>query len=173
MQIITAPEAELEHPVFIALARLWLQAVRDGNLPSRALFFQKFPEAIKANSLLARIDRKTMDVHYSLAGAALERLYGEPMQGCSLKDLYSPWIRKTVKQSYEDVLIKRCPLYQRRTFSLLLGKVGYERLILPLEDSEGYAWAVTIVFPTSKDIVQAQDWQRLVAETPWLSGESA
>ena len=171
MITIDTPDHEkLTNPGFASLSRIWFQ-YRDkanGQKPGRGVFFQAFPAAIQSYCFLARITRDPFDVSYTLVGSALERLYGQKLDNVSLRSIYSPWIRAGVYKSYQHADENGLPLYDRHRFSTIGRALGYERLLMPMADSDGYGWAVTVVFPTEKDIKEASDWRKLVEETPWL-----
>jgi hypothetical protein len=112
---------------------------------------------------------------YIYAGAALEELYGEKLSNRYLDDLYNMWFRRRAVKDYKQVMKTKKPFYEKRNVSTLTRKIGYHKLVLPIETEIADEFFettskqfLTYVIPTNQDIKTKDDWARLVDETPWL-----
>ncbi|GIL39948.1 PAS domain-containing protein [Roseiterribacter gracilis] len=154
-------------PFFRPLYRWWLDLQQAGDspdaIPSKSQIDPNAIRAALAYIAMADIIREPkLDVRYRLAGSRLERLYGGPMTGRTLAELYPRAMVDETLGAYACVAETRRPLYTCRTFRLLRVQLGFDRLILPFASkADGEAdTALTCLIPTSDEIREAGDWQR-------------
>lgn len=150
-------------PVFRPLYRWWLELdAAAGAVPAKAQIDPTAIRGLLAYVALADIVREPrLDVRYRLAGSRLEKLYGGPMTGRTLAQLYPRGIVDETLAAYACVAETCRPLYTCRTFRLLRIELGFDRLILPFSThGTGEAdLALTCLVPSSDAIREASDWQ--------------
>jgi hypothetical protein len=154
-------------PFFRPLYRWWLDLQQQTDSPTSIPHKTQIePDAIRAAIAyiaMAEIERAPkLEVRYRLVGSRLERLYGGPMTGRTLAQLYPRAMVDETLAAYACVAETRRPLYTCRTFRLLRIELGFDRLILPFTtrpDGE-IDLALTCLIPTSDEIREAGDWKR-------------
>ncbi len=107
---------------------------------------------------------------YLHVGNALNTLYGEPLWGKYLDEVFSPYIRQEPLQAYVRVATSGNPLFTRRMARTFMKIRGYDRLILPLQDEEGHiSYTLLCLIPNDKTIIKAQDWREAEDLKGWIS----
>lgn len=169
MQIINTPE-QLDTPLLQNLFSRW-EKLKDGNLPSKESVTAQLLGEVYPYCKFSTIQSEPFDVLYTHVGPAIKNLYKEEMENKRVSELFDPWIRKSVLESYEECVKEAQATYVRKGISTIIGSLGYEYLILPFssETTDKPEYFVTCLFPLGKDIKQAEDWENAVKDTPWLN----
>ena len=70
-------------------------------------------------------------VRYTKIGDALKKFYGQDIENKYLEDLFDPWVRRSVLETYKTCINEKRPVYERKGFATVIGSLGYEYLLLP------------------------------------------
>ena len=151
------------------LYRRWDALEKTPYVPAKTLMSDQVPGSVSAYCKLAVIE-PPVRVKYVSVGYALKEMYPEPIEGHYLEDLFAPWIRQKVQQTYEVCLSETKAVYERKGFSTIVGSIGYEYLLLPFYDRDKYKVEAILscVLPLKKDIKKYLDWKEPLSLTPWL-----
>ena len=119
---------------------------------------------------LATLELEPFRVKYDSVGSAVQDLYNEPLNGKYLDELFDPWIRKQVIKTYEACVDTKAPIYERKGISTIVGKIGYEYIILPFSDKteDQVSAFVSCVFPLDMSISKYDEWKDAISITPWF-----
>lgn len=119
---------------------------------------------------LTEIAHEPFRVRYRVVGSNLTELYGGPMVGRYVGELYGPRIRDDATAAYRQVVETAERQYKRRRFRLFSIAFGYDRLILPLSRTgERIDMALLPLYPCAANIRSAADWRSLVEVPPeWI-----
>jgi hypothetical protein len=165
MQIIRTPDETVEYDAYNPAIRRWfgLKGV-DGRLPDLETFLQEDSE-LSDFCMLADVKLNPLKIKYSKAGAKLESLYGKPIAGKMLDELFNEWFRKRAYEGYKNMVGEKLPVYEQRSLSTIKGKLGYYKLYLPFDDCNR---AITYIIPSNPKFRKRLDWEQIVKKTPWL-----
>lgn len=165
MKVISKP-ADLDFEPFGPPVRHWFQARREDGLPplESALLFD---DNLAGYRMVGVIQEEPLSILYQQVGEAVERLYGKPIAGKSLDQIYNNWFRKQAYEGYSKVIQARKPVYERRLVSTILKKIGYHKIYLPF-GQDRVTHAISYIVPTEDAIKERVDWESLVKATPWL-----
>lgn len=165
MQIIHTPDETVEYDAYNPVIKRWF-ALRgtDDHIPLLETFLHEEWD-VNEYSMVAQVMSSPIKVKYTSAGAKLESLYGKPIAGKMLDDLFNEWFRKRAYEGYKNMLTERLPVYEQRSFSTIKGKLGYYKLYLPFDEGRH---AITYIIPSNPKFRKRMDWEQIVKKTPWL-----
>jgi hypothetical protein len=145
-------------------------ALNNNALPNKKSVDQSLFGHCSPFCKLAILENDPFRVKYDVVGAAVQDLYNEPLNGRYLDELFDPWIRKQVIETYKTCVETKLPVYERRGISTVIGTIGYEYIILPFsdKDEDEVSAFVSCVFPLDMSISKFEEWQNAILETPWL-----
>ena len=166
MQIIKAGASEIEFEPFREPAAKWFLMREDGGLPVVKTLLEG-DDKLADYRIMSGIGLEPLIVRYREVGRALETLYGKPMAGKTLDELYNDWFRKRAYEGYKAAAESRFPAYVRRGISTTVLKVGYHALYLPC-GSDRVTEVVTYIVPLDAAIKTRNDWEKAVKESPWF-----
>lgn len=169
--IVLNSAAELEYEAFQPLVARWFTLKEAGGIPTPAKLFEGFQDDIAEYKMQARVAHNPLDVAYTHAGATLEALYGKPLAGKNLSELYNDWFRKRAYEGYRLCAETRMPVYDRRTLSTVVVKIGYHKIHLPLDGGSAGGEindVLTYIIPLDRSWKKREDWEKLIKLTPWF-----
>ncbi len=117
--------------------------------------------------MVADVTREPRRIFYVSVSKKLEELYGKPVQGKTLDELYNAWFRNVAYQSYDLLMAQALPVYEKRTINTIVKKLGYQKIILPF-GQDVVSHAITFLVPLNHDLSERMDWEQMVKDTPWL-----
>ena len=157
---------EIEFEPFWEPATKWFLMRDDGGLPLVKTLLEG-DDKLAPYRIMSGIGQNPLIVRYREVGSALETLYGKPMAGKTLEELYNDWFRKRAYEGYRAAVEGRFPAYVRRGVSTSLLKVGYHALYLPCGGKD-VTEVVTYIVPLDAAIKTRDDWEKAVKESPWF-----
>ena len=168
METVSDPKA-MEYLPFARSVLRWRGRLPEGKIPTTP--WSAEDDELCAFRLDVALQAEPLSVAYTHAGKAIELLYGKPLKGQQLDTLYNEWFRRQAYKSYTFMLQHQLPVYERRTFSVISGKLGYHKLLLPFGDG-GITRAISYVIPIDPKIKNRAAWQSIIEATPWLFNEN-
>jgi len=161
--------AAIGHDALRDLYRAWAALPRPTGLPAKA---DLDPVAIRSclgNVALAEVELP-FRVRYRLVGTGLVRLWGRELTNRYVDEVYPGDIARELLADYARVVGARQPLYTERVFNLVVRRLGYYRLMLPMT-WKGLAADIVMlgIFPTSPEIVAADHWRELEEAKAYLA----
>jgi hypothetical protein len=166
MQIIKQGPEEIEFPPFHGPAAKWFMARKDGALPVAAALAEG-DDQLAGYRITSDISTDPFTVRYREVGRNLDALYGKPLAGKKLDELYTEWFRKRAYEGYKAAVDGRFPVYVRRGVSTVILKVGYHALYLPC-GGDSVTEVVTYIMPINDALKTRDDWEKAVKESPWF-----
>jgi hypothetical protein len=163
----------IAHPVLRRLHDYWrgLPCGRCGA-PLRAAFDPAAIGYCLPHVGLAEIETP-FRVRYRLVGSALERLYGGPLAGRYVDELYTPAVRAHVLAAYRRVIDEVAADYALPSLWLRAVGLGYHRLMLPLSRSgESVDLVVVAIYPADRGLRAAWQWRPFALLRGWLGREN-
>jgi hypothetical protein len=138
----------------------WLALKGARRVPLRAQFDPAEVGYALGNLALVEIEAAPLRVRYRVVGSKLIDLYGGPMTGRYVDELYSPEISDEVHDAYRQLAESAEPLYTRRGFHFFVIAFGYDRLPLPFSRDGGRVDAALLaLYPVDDRVKTAADWQ--------------
>ena len=149
--------------------RAWAALPRPAGIPAKA---DLDPTAIRgplSHVALAEIETP-FRVRYRLVGTGLVRLWGREVTNRYVDEVYPGSLARELMVDYRRVVETRQPLYTERIFNLLVKKLGYYRLMLPMTWKGSGADIVMLgIFPLDADFVAAEQWRELDEAQAYLA----
>jgi hypothetical protein len=167
LQTIQRKIPDFEHPPFQDALDRWFDVRPENGLPGVDAFLLE-ADALKNFRMIADLSYEPLSVQYGEVGKTLESLYGGVITGKNLEQLYNDWFRKRAYEGYRKMIQERLPVYERRTFSVIVKKLGYYKLHLPFGSGQDVTQAVTYIMPLDGALKRRDDWEEIVKKTPWL-----
>jgi hypothetical protein len=167
MRVISDP-SDLDFEPFGPPVQDWFRARTDDRLPPLESGLLA-DGALAAYRKVGAVQHEPLSIVYQQAGEALELLYGKPISGKTLDQLYNDWFRGKAYEGYRLMIEAGRPVYERRMISTIVRKIGYHHLYL-LFGSDRVTHAVSYILPTEDAISCREDWESMVKATPWLEG---
>jgi hypothetical protein len=143
----------------------WFSNRGDSGLPTVTDLLASKDE-LEPYRIMSGVGLSPLTIRYRQVGQALELLYGKPLLGKTLDDLYNDWFRKRAYEGYKEAIEKRHPVYIRRSFASLRRNLGLYLLYLPCGGAQVTEF-LTYIVPTDAAIKTREDWESLVKESPW------
>jgi hypothetical protein len=164
----------IAHPVLRRLHEYWSALPRGrSGAPLRAAFDPAAIGFCLPHVGLAEIETP-FRVRYRLVGSALERLYGGPLTGRYVDELYTPALRAEVLGAYRRVIEGAAADYALPNMWLRAFGFGYHRLMLPLSRSgESVDLVVVAIYPADRGLRAAWQWRPSALLRGWLGREAA
>ena len=168
MDVIKTENAAANPVAFQSLISQWFSTRGGKSLPALEDYLS-LPDHLGTYRIIAKITGE-LSVVYESVGESIERLYGAPMSGKNLDELYNDWFRKQAYTGYKKVIKEKFPVYERRSFATIIRPIGYHKMLLPFGDDAVTAVAAYIM-PTDKKIHRRSHWEDIIKKTPWFGGE--
>jgi len=164
----------IAHPVLRRLHDYWSALPRGrSGAPLRAAFDPAAIGFCLPHVGLAEIETP-FRVRYRLVGSALERLYGGPLAGRYVDELYTPALRAEVLAAYRRVIDGATSDYALPNLWLRAFGFGYHRLMLPLSRSgESVDLVVVAIYPADRGLRAAWQWRPSALLRGWLGREAS
>jgi hypothetical protein len=166
LQIIRKDPNEIDYEPFREPTAKWFRLRGAGGLPDLALM-REGEDKLAQYRIVSDVGRDPLTVRYREVGSALDALYGKPLAGKTLEELYNDWFRKRAYEGYRTAMEEGFPAYVRRGISTSLLKVGYHALYLPCGTAE-VTEVMTYIVPLDASIKTRDDWEKAVKESPWF-----
>jgi len=168
MQVIDENALENIHAPFHQTVRRWHAVKDNGDLPPLKKYLGEYEDELADFRMLSLINLSPLNIHYYQAGKILEDLYGESLSDKNLDKLYNNFFRKRAYEGYRFMIEAGKPVYEQRSFSTIIGRIGYFKLHLPFGESGEIQSAATYIMPTSNKFKRRFDWESLIKKTPWM-----
>jgi hypothetical protein len=166
MLTIKKDPKEIEFEPFHEAATKWFMAREDSGLPSVAALVEG-EDKLADYRIISDLSFDPFTVRYRDVGRNLDALYGKPLAGKKLDELYTEWFRKRAYEGYKAAVDGRFPVYVRRGVSTIILKVGYHALYLPC-GKDSVTEVVTYIMPINDALKTRDDWEKAVKESPWF-----
>ncbi len=168
MKLVQKQE-DIPNEVMAVLFSVWDSLKGDDLLPVGSRLGEYGFDTVSAFCKFAQVDEENR-VRYVKVGDAIKELYGQDFEGAYLDELFDPWVRKAVVETYETCISQKKVIYERKGFSTIIGSVGYEYLLMPFcgEDGTSVQKIVSCLMPLDAKIKKDSDWREAVSVTPWL-----
>lgn len=157
------------------LARLlavWRSAAAGRTMPAKADIPPDRIAFCLDNLALAEVQGDDgFRIRYRFVGRQLVALYGREMAGRHVDELYPGPLRREIMSHYRLVIDTRRPLFTQREFDLIVKRLGYHRLMLPLFWCRpDHADIVMVaIYPLNPATRHASDWRNLPAVQDYLA----
>lgn len=168
MEVIKDTDALTNDALKLFLSR-WLEKKDGSKIPTSECVDKNFLESLEPYCKHS-IALSPFDVKYTCVGSAIKKWYKEDMEDKSINELFDPWFRKIILESYELCAQKALPVYDNKGVSTIIGSIGYEYLILPFSDNgQTVTSFITCLFPLGIKPGEAEDWEQIIKDTPWFN----
>ena len=156
------------------LARLlavWRTAMAGRAMPAKTDIHPDQIAFCLGNLALAEVERDTFRMRYRLVGKRLVTLFGRELVGRYVDEMYPGPFRREIMSHYRLVVDSRRPLFTQREFDLVVKRLGYHRLMLPLSWRRPDAAEIIMVaiYPLEAGTREASDWRNMRAVQDYLA----
>jgi hypothetical protein len=166
MLTIKKDPREIEFEPFQEPAAKWFLVREEGGLPAVPALLEG-DDKLAPYRITSDITAAPFTVRYRDVGRNLDALYGKPLAGRTLDELYTEWFRKRAYEGYRAAVDGRFPVYVRRSVATTVLKVGYHALYLPC-GKDRVSEVVTYIMPINDALKTRDDWEKAVKESPWF-----
>lgn len=168
MQVIEK-KITVENATFQTLLENWMLLEKKGKLLEENITSTFLGDAYPYCKF-ASATSEPFDILYTHIGPRIKELYHEEMENRYVSELFDPWIRKTVIESYKECIDTQRPIFVSKGVSTIIGSIGYEYIILPFYKEAVFPQSfVTCLFPLGEDIKHSDDWMSALDQTPWFN----
>jgi hypothetical protein len=170
--IIVDVKDDIPNEKLIELYENW-QRLKPEGLPYKSNLNQEVFGNYGPFCKLSVIEKEPFRIKYEAVGEAVQALYNAPLENQYLDELFDPWIRAQVITTYKTCYEKKSPVYEKKGIATIVGKIGYEYIILPFasDEEEEVSAFLSCVFPLDMSIGTFNDWKESVSMTPWLNNQ--
>ena len=166
MQIIKKHPTEIEFAPFHEPATKWFMVREEGGMPTVKALLEGEDKLVHYR-IMSGIGLDPFTVRYRDVGRNLDALYGKPLAGKTLDELYTDWFRKRAYEGYKAAVDGRFPAYVRRSVATTVLKVGYHALYIPC-GKDRVTEVVTYIMPINDALKTRDYWEKAVKESPWF-----
>ena len=159
---------DLSNVNFQGLFEYWGNLLAGSDVPTTQ---QLTPDFLGNVAGFSKVIRRESDgrFRYIMVGEEFKKAY-EDLEDKYLDEVYAPWIRKNVRNSYELCVAKGKPVYNKKGFATIIGNIGYEYILFPFrsESTGGVNYLASCVLPFGAKVEDFDKWNNLIEKTPWL-----
>ena len=161
---------DLPHNHFRDIYNYWLDLRKKSEIVSMHDFDLTTMYHVIPYVAMTSIEHDPFRIQYNAIGTKLKEIYGKDISNKYIDDVFSKNIVDELDTVYHISGQQNLPLYNRRQFrNLLMRKVGYDRLLLPLSKSEKFVDHVALmIIPIGDKIRKAEDWREDQDIKKWL-----